>query len=379
MAGFLFLPAELAYSKFTTPIQQAFRDEFARIRDVRYSCLLADVSDIICYQVSEANALCDLKDIGKWEDFYNSSYYTISRHLCNGEYVTKFTERTKSEIEEEKARKEQKPVPELRLTAQEEILFGTGLSWEHYPPVALRNLESNEKEKEFLRAIFDPIVDYAMEEKLIERKEDPIQGSDIYEYVVHLIPDDWNNLDVEDYENIEQDGKFSKGKELFDYLKQHNRCSTQPDQNPIILSDSGIFAGSFDFSNARQCGMSSDEIEKQSIVYMKRILRKNTELFLELRETLCRYYEIEKALEKREKEPKTLKIRGKESKPLKIHRREPKEAEGWVCSYGHHNPEDHCFCSICGEKRGWKCESCGHYNNNKIRFCPECGARAPMK
>ena len=528
IAGFLFLPAELAYSKFTTPIQQAFRDEFARIRDVRYSCLLADVSDIICYQVSEANALCDLKDIGKWEDFYNSSYYTISRHLCNGEYVTKFTERTKSEIEEEKARKEQKPVPELRLTAQEEFLFGTGLNWEHYPPVALRNLESNEKEKEFLRTIFDPIVDYAMKERLIERKINQMGNRDVYEYVVHLIPDDWNNLDVEDYENIEQDGKFSKGKELFDYLKQHNRCSTQPDQKPVILSDSGIFAGPFDFSNARQCGMSSDEIEKQSIVYMKRILRKNTELFLEFRETLCRYYEIKKALELREEDQrykyqvkhfiryyqygvvvysekdmtwryminnegrmKTLcrfdgiaeinytpiekkfsqmnwkilmafktftalnfdeleciakekeisedrnelntllrkngeKLR-KLGKKLKTdfidpagEDRTPEEAikfclrirngnddeefyvktlvnmyesleeftsfiepvpvpEEWVCSYGHHNLENHCFCSVCGEKRGWKCESCGHYHNNKIRFCPECGARAPMK
>ena len=160
---------------------------------------------------------------------------------------------------------------------------------------------------------------------------------------------------------------------MFDYLKQQNKCSTKLNQKSITLSDSGIFAGPFDFSNARQCGMSSDEIEKQSIVYMKRILRKNTELFLELRETLCRYYEIEKALEKREKEPK---IREKEAKTLKIREKELKE---WVCSYGHHNPEDHCFCSICGEKRGWKCESCGHYNNSKFMFCPECGARAPMK
>ena len=526
--GFLFLPAELTNSKFATPIQQAFRDEFARIGGATYSCILADVSDIICYQVSEANALCDLKDIGKWEDSYNTSYYMTSRHLCNGEYVTKFTERTKSEIERRKALIEARPVSELRLTAQEEILFGTGLSWEHYPPVALRNLESNEKEKEFLRTMFNPIVDYAMEEKLIERKEDPVQGSDIYEYVVHLIPDDWNNLGVENYENIGLDGKFLKGKELFDYLKQQNKCSVKPDQKSITLSDSGIFAEPFDFSNARQCGMSSTEIEKQSIVYMKRILRKNTELFLELRETLCRYYEIKKALELREEDQrykyqvkhfiryyqygvvvysekdmtwryminnegrmKTLcrfdriaeinytpiekkfsqmnwKIlmafktftalnfdeleRIAKEKEISEDRNElntllrkngeklrklgeklktdfidpagedrtPEEAikfclrirdgnddeefyvktlvnmyesleeftsfiepvpvpEGWVCSYGHHNPEDYCFCSVCGEKRGWKCESCGHYNNNKIRFCSECGARAPMK
>lgn len=24
--------------------------------------------------------------------------------------------------------------------------------------------------------------------------------------------------------------------------------------------------------------------------------------------------------------------------------------EEWVCSYGHHNLENHCFCSVCGEK-----------------------------
>ena len=263
--GFLFLPAELEYSKFATPIQQAFRAEFAKIWGFTDSCIFANVSDVICYQTSKANALCDLQDIGKWEDFYNSSYYTISRHLCNGEYVTKFTERTKSEIEEEKARKEKKPVPELRLTAQEEILFGTGLSWEHYPPVALRNLESNEKEKEFLHTMFDPIVDYAMKEKLIERKEDSTQSSDIYEYIVHLIPDDWNNLDVENYENIGLDGRFERGENLFSYLRQQNSASIKPDQKPVILSGSGMFEKPFDFSDARLRGMNSDQIEAQSI------------------------------------------------------------------------------------------------------------------
>ena len=58
------------------------------------------------------------------------------------------------------------------------------------------------------------------------------------------------------------------------------------------------------FSTARQNGMNSDQIEAQSIIYMKRILRKNTELFLELRETLCRYYEIVTTLEAREEDQK---------------------------------------------------------------------------
>ena len=65
-----------------------------------------------------------------------------------------------------------------------------------------------------------------------------------------------------------------------------------------------MFERPFDFSVARQSGMNNDQIEEQSLIYMKRILRKNTELFLELRETLCRYYEIVKVLELREKDQK---------------------------------------------------------------------------
>lgn len=136
----------------------------------------------------------------------------------------------------------------------------------------------------------------------MSEKEDSTQSSDIYGYVVHLIPDDWNNLDVENYENIGLDGRFERGENLFSYLRQQNSASIKPDQKPVILSGSGMFEKPFDFSDARLRGMNSDQIEAQSIIYMKRILRKNTELFLELRETLCRYYEIEKALELREKE-----------------------------------------------------------------------------
>lgn len=184
----------------------------------------------------------------------------------------------------------------MLLTEAEEMLFGTGLSWEHYPPVALRNVEKNEKEKEFLRTMFNPIVEYAMKEKLIERKRNQTVSSDIYEYIIHLIPDDWKNLDVSDYENIGADGKFSRGEELFNYLKQQNTVSTKADQKQIALFGSGMFERPFDFSVARQSGMNNDQIEEQSLIYMKRILRKNTELFLELRETLCIYYEIVKVI-----------------------------------------------------------------------------------
>ena len=304
--SFILLPKALEGSKFAAPIKQAFANELAQISGNKANkpSISSAVSDIVCYQTSVANALCDLVDIGKWESYYNNANDTVSRHLCNGEYITKYTERTKSKIEEDKARKEEKPAPKLLLTEAEEMLFGTGLSWEHYPPVALRNVEKNEKEKEFLRTMFNPIVEYAMKEKLIERKRNQTVSSDIYEYIIHLIPDDWKNLDVSDYENIGADGKFSRGEELFNYLKQQNTVSTKADQKQIALFGSGMFERPFDFSVARQSGMNNDQIEEQSLIYMKRILRKNTELFLELRETLCRYYEIVKVLELREKDQK---------------------------------------------------------------------------
>ena len=308
--SFILLPQALDGSSFANPIKQAFRDELARIggNNSNEPAVSSAVSDIVCYQTSVANALCDLVDIGKWENYYNSAQepLCVSRHLCNGEdnYITKYTERTKSEIETDKARKEGEPAPNLLLTEEEQMLFGTGLSWEHYPPIALRNMEKNDKEKEFLRTMFNPIVEYAMKEKLIERKISQAANRDIYEYVVHLIPNDWKNLNVEDYEEIGLDGRFERGEKLFNYLKQQNPVSTKVNQKSIILFDSGMFAQPFDFSTARQSGMNSDQIEAQSIIYMKRILRKNTELFLELRETLCRYYEIVTTLEAREEDQK---------------------------------------------------------------------------
>ena len=303
---FILLPQELEGSQFADPIKKAFADELKDIGDSSTNGLSISsaVSDIVCYQTSVANALCDLVDIGRWEECYNETNDIISRHLCNGEYITKYTERTKNEIEEDKAKKAEESVQRLPLTAKEEILFGTGLSWEHYPPVALRRLEENTKEQEFLSTIFNPIVEYAMKEKLIERKINSAVSSDIYEYVVHLIPDDWKKLNVEDYEEIGPDGRFERGEKLFNYLKNQNPISVKQDQKQITLFDSGIFANPFDFSAARQNRKSKPQIEAQSIIYMKRILRKNTELFLELRETLCRYYDIVKILEFREKDQK---------------------------------------------------------------------------
>lgn len=303
---FLLIPKSLEASAFAEPIKQAFKKELERLTgsgDKQLSVSEA-VQDIVCYQTSVANAVSDLMDIAKWEGYYNKSSDRVSRHLCNGDYVTKFKERTKTEIEQEKARKAGMEAPKLMLTALEDMIFGTGLSWEHYPSIALHELVDNEYEKEFLQGMFEPIVQYAMKEKIIERKVSANESSDIYRYVVNLIPASWTNLDVSDYEEIGTDGRLARGEALFHYLKSQNPTAVGESQKEITLFGSGIFERALDFSGAREAGLNTAQIEAKSIEYMKRILRKNTELFLEMRETLSRYYAPVKNLEHREADRK---------------------------------------------------------------------------
>ncbi|MCI5900328.1 MAG: zinc ribbon domain-containing protein [Lachnospiraceae bacterium] len=305
---FILIPKSLQASAFANSIISAFKSELQKISGAGAAQLSVSeaVLDIVCYQTSVANAVCDLTDIGKWEQYYNRSKEHVSRHLCNGEYVSKFTERTKTEIETEKAIKGDYPVPKLMLTAEEDMIFGTGLSWEHYPPLALHDLDKNEYEKEFLNTVFEPIVNYAMREKIIERKVTANVSSDIYQYVVNLIPKDWNNLDVTEYYEVGADGRFERGEALFEYLQSQNLISRGEKQKEITLFGSGVFEKALDFSEARRAGMNTAQIEAKSIEYMKRILRKNTDLFQEMRETLFRYYEIVRCLELREKDQKYL-------------------------------------------------------------------------
>lgn len=304
---FLLIPRSLETSAFAVPIKQAFASELHRLTGAGNKQLSVSgaVQDIVCYQASVANAVCDLMDIAKWESYYNrTNSDTRSRHLCNGDYVTKFTERKKIEIEEEKARKAGKEAPKLMLTALENMIFGTGLSWEDYPPIALHELNENEREKEFMKRMFEPIVQYAMQEKIIERKISANVSSDIYQYVVNLIPASWTNLDVSDYEEVGADGRLARGEILFNYLQKQNPTAEGEKQKAITLFGSGMFEKALDFSGAREAGLNTAQIEAKSIEYMKRILRKNTELFLEMRETLCRYYEVVKRLEHREADQK---------------------------------------------------------------------------
>ena len=286
---FMMLPKSIETSPYGSAIITAFKDAWGK-EDIPLS---PSVSDIVCYQTSVANGMCDLLDIGKWEKAYYDSN-SVSIHLSNGEYGSPYIERKKTQIDQEKENKENRENRSNHvenLSAEEEIIFGTGLSWRHYPPLDLRNIDQNAEEQKFMNTIFNPIVDFALEQGIIERKE---VASNTYQYILHVIPKNWENLDVSAYNEKNEEGEYITGERMFEYLCNLNPLGDQSYTKEILLSGSGYFERPFDFTRARNAGSGKTVavIEDISLKYMKRILRRNTELFLELRDTLNRYYPI---------------------------------------------------------------------------------------
>lgn len=296
----MLVPQSLMTTAYGNVIEGAFHEELWRwgIDTAGALVVSPSITEIMCYQTSVANALCDLEDISIWEKSYLREHHKSVRHLINGEpgYAGSFCERTKQEVEDAQAKKEKRQRLDLQLTLEEEVIFGTGLSLEHYPPIALHDLENNESEKEFRKTIFDPIMEYAWKEKIIERL--PGVSPNSHRYIINLIPDAWTNLNVSAYDIVGSDGRKEKGTPLFLYLQKQNHCENVAFQKEIRLVGSEVLEAEYDFTAALQLGEGrmQKEIDRISMEYMKRKMRKNTSLFLELRETLCRYYEIAKVL-----------------------------------------------------------------------------------
>lgn len=286
---FLMLPNSLQASPFGQAIIQAFENVWENIGGTNIA-LSPSVSDIVCYQTSVANAVCDLSDIKKWEDAYDK-ISSPSVHLSNGEYGSSYVERTKTQLDQEIAVKNGMAAPRNHLTPVEDIIFGTGLSWKHYPLLDLKHRTENAEETKFMEEIFNPVVDFAMEEGIIERQN---AGNNTYRYVIHTIPEDWINLDVSAYNQKNDEGEYLLGAPLFQYLKSLNPLGTQDNIKEIKLTGSGVFEDPYDFTEARNAGAGKTQavIDDISLQYMRRILRRNTWLFLELRNTLNRYYVI---------------------------------------------------------------------------------------
>lgn len=258
------------------------------------------VTDIVCYQTNVAVALSDLMDLSIWENKYHSiAAGGACRHLYQGEgeYGGAYVEWTKSQTEELKNGGE-----ELELTDQENIIFGKGLSLEHYPSVNMCGLENNSVENSYMRDVFNPILEYALKEKIIERVD--LGSSTKYLYQMLVLPENWK-LNVSGYRIFDENGRLKRGRDLFTYLAGMNAGDGRPKvitRNIVIESSVWFDSEGFDFKDAIEgkLHLTIEDIERLAKRYLKRILRKNTDLYVLLRETLNRYYSVAAQLNDRE-------------------------------------------------------------------------------
>ena len=271
----ILIPQSLMLGQYSAMIKSAFTSCLGVKKEGIGKIGESAIADsIICYQASVGHAMAALQDLSEWENAYES-VPSISMHTCNGEYENEYSEEEYAEGN----------------TSEERKLFGTGLSWLHYPSVNIAAYEDrkekfiikgNTTEAKYRKDVFNKKIEYALKEKIIEC----VKNGNEYSYFINTIPREWTHLTITAY-------KGEKGQDLFEFLKKQNPESDVNYRKPIILTGSMFFAQPFDFTEIIKNAKWTDErITKEHRAYMKRIMRKNTYLYKELEETLNRYCKI---------------------------------------------------------------------------------------
>ena len=299
----ILVPRKLMTGSHGSDIENAFRKH---ISDGDTMAVSSVVDAIVCYQASVANALSDLKDLDLWENGYEDAKAAAgTMHLHNGEYISlhmktgysQFRELTKTQTDRQLGMHDENSEP---LPAEEDMLYGTGLSWQDYPSVNIRRYQNDfpssapTSEGRYRRDVFDKKIELAMRLGIIECVE---EAPNVFKYYLNTIPKDWTNFDVRKY-RVVKDGQFARGERLFNYLKSQNRHSQAEFRKQIMLHHSEAFGESgFDFNEIISREQWNRQVVEQTHrAYMKRIMRKAVGLYQDLEDTLYRYYEIEKDL-----------------------------------------------------------------------------------
>ena len=174
-------------------------------------------------------------------------------------------------------------------TAYDKVkLMETSASGIPYPSVNLhahtegKDTVNSGKEYDFRKNVFDPVIRKAEDLKLIECDEADFR----FRYYINYIPDDWNNLDISQY-NLVEDGKCVRGKRFFEYLRTMNPSSKQDCRMEVQLKGSPFFERGFDLTEiADALHWQREFARKIAEGYMKRVLRKNVGLFSVLKYSL---------------------------------------------------------------------------------------------
>ena len=323
----IMLPQYLEGGYVGSMVKQAFTREGDRAGLAFFELhFVSSVDSIVCHQSSIANALSELADIDQWENAYNNRFMP-SVHTNNGEIPvlhmdtghSQYVELTMSETIRARHSSEKRrilPMWEGKPNAKKElnIIYGTGLSWEHYPSVNVTRYgnrfdeDGYGLETVYRRDVFSKKIEEALALQIIECD----CFGHTYQYYINLIPREWTDLSIEGYEERHEEGpekgRYVRGKKLFDYLAGRN-----PDdwywykyRKPIYIEGSPFFGmDGFDFTEAvAEKHWTQERIDIERKAYLMRMMRKLTGLYQDMEDTLFKYYPIEYELQKREKSSK---------------------------------------------------------------------------
>ena len=316
---YILLPESLKGGKCGPLIQKAFAKLVnGAAAGAEKGVYFSSVTDaIVCYQTSVANAISDLSDLDLWEDAYDAAH-TNTRHLHNGEYprlhmttgFSQYNELNQAETDQaagQNGPREVLPLDEAPAAADQKAIYGTGLSWFDYPSINYARYAddftngADTTESRYRSGLFAKRVKEALRIGIIECEKAGFQ----YKYFLNLLPKDWTNLEVNGYK-AKNGWRFARGQKLFLYLKAQNPAAAGICRKQICLSDSPFFGpDGFNFTaKANLAHWTEDQADRQAELYMMRILRKATELYQEMEDTMYRFYPVEYALEEKEKEKK---------------------------------------------------------------------------
>ena len=224
---YILLPDSLKGGKSGELIKNAFdnciRGEGTGSEKEVYFSSVTDA--IVCYQTSVANAISDLKDLDLWENAYEN--HTNTQHLNNGEYPRLHMDTGFSQYKEldqaatdraahQDGARESLPLDEAPSAADQNLIYGTGLSWFDYPSINYARYaddftnSADTTESKYRSGLFTKRVREALRIGVIER----VKAGFTYKYFLNLIPSDWTNLGVGAYRNM-QNGRFVRGQVLF--------------------------------------------------------------------------------------------------------------------------------------------------------------------
>ena len=319
----IMLPQYLEGGYVGSMVKQAFTREGDRAGLAFFELhFVSSVDSIVCHQSSIANALSELADIDQWENAYNNRFMP-SVHTNNGEIPvlhmdtghSQYVELTMTETIKARHSSEKReilPMWEGKPDAGKEldIIYGTGLSWEHYPSVNVTRYgnrfdeDGYGLETVYRRDVFSKKIEEALALQIIECD----CFGHTYQYYINLIPREWTDLSIEGYEERHEEGpekgRYVRGKKLFDYLAGRN-----PDdwywykyRKPIYIEGSPFFGeNGFDFTEAvAEKHWTQEQVDRERKAYLMRMMRKLTGLYQDMEDTLFKYYPIEYELQKRE-------------------------------------------------------------------------------